>query len=177
MSKAKWVIDPSHSLVEFSVKHMMIATVKGRFGQFQGTILADLANLTTAEFEGTIEAASIDTRDAGRDEHLRSADFFDVAQFPQLTFKSKRLTLAGEDEFKLTGDLTMHGVTREVVLDLTFEGQGKDPWGNIRAGFTAETRVNRKEFGLTWNAVLETGGVLVGDQVRIALQIEAIQQA
>ncbi|MGE5674039.1 MAG: YceI family protein [Mycobacterium leprae] len=177
MSKAKWVIDPSHSLVEFSVKHMMIATVKGRFGQFQGTILADLANLTTAEFEGTIEAASIDTRDAGRDEHLRSADFFDVAQFPQLTFKSKRLTLAGEDEFKLTGDLTMHGVTQEVVLDLTFEGQGKDPWGNIRAGFTAETRVNRKEFGLTWNAVLETGGVLVGDQVRIALQIEAIQQA
>lgn len=177
MSKSKWVLDPAHSLIEFSVKHMMIANVKGRFSGVEGVIYADLPDLTTAEIEVTVDAASINTAEPQRDQHLRSADFFDVEQYPRLTFKSKKIERAGGGEYKLTGDLTIHGVTKEVVFDATFEGQGKDPWGNERAGFSAETKIDRKDFGLQWNAVLETGGILVGDQVKISVQIEAIKQA
>lgn len=176
-TKSKWVLDAAHSLLEFSVKHMMIATVKGRFTGVEGVIYANLPDLTTAEIEVSADAATINTGEPQRDQHLRSADFFDVEKYPKLTFKSKQIEKAGNDEYKVTGDLTIHGVTREVVFTATFEGQGKDPWGNERAGFSAEAKINRKDFGLHWNALLETGGVLVGDQVKISVQIEAIRQA
>lgn len=175
MSKSTWTLDPSHSLAEFAVKHLMFATVKGRFTKLAGTIVADPADLTSAEIAGEVEVASIDTSDTGRDEHLRSADFFDAANFPTLSFKSWRIDRDGDD-FKLVGDLTIRGVTKTAIWSLTLDGQGKDPWGNERIGLTAETKVDRKEFGLTWNAALETGGVLVGDQVKIAVHIEAIKQ-
>lgn len=177
MSKATWVIDPSHSLVEFSVKHMMIATVKGRFSKFEGSFTADVTDLTTAQFAATIDAASVDTRDEQRDGHLRSADFFNVEEYPTLTFKSTRIERVSGDDYKLTGDLTIRGITKEVTLDATFEGTGKDPWGNERAGISAETKVNRKDFGLVWNVALETGGILVGEQVKISIQAQAVKQA
>ncbi len=176
-TRSRWVLDPAHTLVEFSVKHMMIATVKGRFTGVSGHIDAALPDLTTATIEVTVEAASVSTADDQRDQHLRSADFLEVDKYPQLTFRNRQIERTGDDEYRLTGELTIHGVTREVEFSATFEGQGKDPWGNERAGFSAETRVNRKDFGLHWNAVLETGGILVGDQVRISIQIEAIRQA
>lgn len=177
MAKAKWVFDASHSLLEFAIRHMMIANVKGRFSQLEGSIDADLSDLTTAEISVTVDAASIDTRDAQRDGHLKSPDFFDVEKYPTLSFKSWRIDRKGKDQYELVGDLTIHGVTQTSIWSLTFEGQVKDPWGNERAGFSAETRINRKDFGLTWNAVLETGGILVGDEVKISVQVEAIKQA
>jgi polyisoprenoid-binding protein YceI len=177
MTKAKWVLDPAHSLLEFSIRHMMITNVKGRFTTLEGSVFADTADLTTAEIAVTVDAASIDTREAQRDAHLKSPDFFDVEKFPQLSFKSWRLDRTGDNEYDLVGDLTIHGVTKTTTWKLTFEGEGKDPWGNQRAGFTAETKVNRKDFGLTWNAVLETGGILVGDEVKISVQAEAVKQA
>jgi polyisoprenoid-binding protein YceI len=155
---------------------MMISTVKGRFSGVAGTIEGDLPNLTTARIEATIDVATIDTREAQRDGHLRSADFFDAEKFPQITFRSTRIHAASDNEYKLAGDLTIRGVTREVVLDATFEGIGKDPWGNERAGFSAEATIDRKDFGLVWNAVLETGGILVGDKVKMGIQVEAIRQ-
>lgn len=176
-TKTKWVLDPAHTTVEFTVKHMMITNVKGRFAKFEGYISADLSDLTTAEVSVTVDAASLDTREEQRDAHLRSADFFDVEQFPTLAFKSWRIDRKGDDQYELVGDLTIHGVTQTSVWTLTFEGQGKDPWGSERAGFTAETRINRKDFGLHWNAILETGGFLVGDEVRISVQAEAVKQA
>ena len=176
MTKSKWVLDASHSLVEFSVKHMMIATVKGRFSSLQGEILVDPAEIAGAEFSVTVDASSIDTREAQRDEHLKSADFFDVATYPTLTFLSRSVEPKGDDEYALVGELTMHGVTREVNFNLTYEGQGRDPWGNTRIGFTATATVNRKDYGLTWNAALETGGVLVGETVKIEIHTEAIKQ-
>jgi len=176
MAKSKWVLDPSHSLLEFSVKHMMISTVKGRFSGIEGVLYADLPDFTTAEVEASADASTVDTREPQRDQHLKSADFFDVEKFPKLTFKSKRVETAG-DGYRMVGDLTIHGVTREVAFDVSFEGTGKDPWGNERAGFSATGKVDRKDFGLQWNAMLETGGVLVGDQVKISIEAEAIKQA
>ncbi|HYF93838.1 MAG TPA: YceI family protein [Symbiobacteriaceae bacterium] len=177
MAKAKWVLDPAHTLLEFSIRHMMITNVKGRFSKLEGFVEADLNDLTQAEISVSVDAASIDTGEPQRDGHLRSADFFDVEKYPALTFKSWRIDRKGENQYELVGDLTIHGTTKTSIWTLTFEGQGKDPWGNERAGFSAETRVNRKDFGLTWNAVLETGGILVGDEVRISVQAEAIKQA
>lgn len=177
MAPSTWKIDPSHSLVEFSVKHMMIATVKGRFGQIEGEVTVDSANLTQAAFNLTVDISSIDTRDPGRDTHLRSADFFDVDQYPTVSFRSRAVTKRDDDELTLVGDLTIHGVTRETEFELTYEGQAKDPWGNERVGFSARTTINRKEFGLTWNAALETGGVLVGENVKIEVHLEGIRQA
>lgn len=177
MAKANWVLDPSHTLLEFTVKHMMFTNVKGRFAQVAGTVVADPTDMTTAEISVEADAASVDTREPQRDGHLRSADFFDVEKFPKLTFQSYRIDRTGDDTYKLIGDLTIHGVTKSVAFDLTFDGQGKDPWGQERAGFTAETKINRKDFGLVWNALLETGGVLVGDDVKIAVHAEVIKQA
>lgn len=177
MAKGKWVIDPSHTVLEFSVKHMMISTVKGRFSQVEGSITADTADLSSAVIEATVDATSIDTRDAQRDAHLKSPDFFDVEQFPTIQLKSRELQKVDSDTYKLTGDLTIHGVTRSTVWTLTFEGEAKDPWGNQRVGFSAETKVNRKDFGLNWNVALEAGGILVGEDVKIAVQAEAILQA
>lgn len=177
MTKSIWTLDPSHTLVEFSVKHMMIATVKGRFTGIEGTIEADPADLTTASITASVDVASVNTGDAQRDGHLRSADFFAVEEYPKLTFQSRKVTRKAEDEYEVTGDLTIRGVTREVTLGLTYEGQGKDPWGNERIGVTLEGKVNRKEFNLNWNVVLETGGILVGDDVKIAISAQAIKQA
>lgn len=177
MAPSTWKIDSSHSMVEFAVKHMMIATVKGRFGQIEGEVSVDSANLTQASFNITVDMSSIDTRDENRDAHLKSADFFDVEQYPTMTFRSKAVTKRDDDDLTLLGDLTMHGVTREVEFELTYEGQAKDPWGNERVGFSARTTINRKEFGLEWNAVLEAGGVMVGEKVKIEVHLEGIRQA
>ena len=175
-SLATWSIDASHSHVEFAVKHMMIATVKGRFGVVRGTVKTDDADPTRGLAEIEIDVDSIDTREPKRDAHLRSADFFDHAQFPHITFRSTRIGDVAGDRFKLTGDLTIHGVTREVTLDVASEGRGKDPWGGERAGFSATTKIKRSEFGLTWNQALETGGLLVGDDVKISLDVELVKQ-
>ena len=169
-----WTIDTSHSTVEFAVKHMMFTTVKGRFSDVKGSIEFDADDPARGRADITIGAASVDTRDAKRDAHLRSADFFDVDTFPTLTFRSTKVTGTSK-RFALTGDLTIHGITRPITLDVTFEGVGKDPWGIERAGFSASGTLNRKDFGLTWNAALETGGVLVGDEVKIALDVQLIK--
>jgi polyisoprenoid-binding protein YceI len=176
MAKATWKIDAAHSLIEFSVKHLMIATVKGRFGQIEGEISVDPADLTAAEFNVTVDMTSIDTRDTQRDVHLKSADFFDAEQYPTMSFRSKRVTAKGDDEFTLVGDLTIHGVTKETTFALTFEGQAKDPWGGERVGFSATANINRKDFGLEWNATLETGGVMVGEKVKIEVHMEGVRQ-
>ena len=171
-----WVIDSSHSLAEFAVKHMMFTTVKGRFGTVKGTIIENRANPAQSSVEATIDAASIDTRDEKRDAHLRSADFFEVEKYPTITFKSTRVEPKGANEFLVHGNLTIKETTRPIVLPVTRTGEGRNPWGQVAAGFTAETKINRKEFGLHWNVALETGGVLVGDEIRIAIEVEAVQQ-
>ena len=171
-----WKIDPAHSHVEFAVRHLLISTVKGRFGGVEGTVRTDEANPAAADVNVTIDAASIDTREAQRDAHLKSADFFDVENFPTLTFRGTRVTGAPADRFTLTGDLTIHGVTREITLDVTSEGRGKDPWGGERAGYSATTKINRSDFGLTWNLALETGGFVVGDEIKISLDLELLKQ-
>jgi polyisoprenoid-binding protein YceI len=170
-----WKVDPSHSHLEFAVRHLMISTVKGRFGVGEGTVRTDDANPATVDVNITIDAGSIDTGEAQRDAHLKSADFFDVAAFPTLTFKGGRVTGSVADRFTLTGDMTIHGVTREVTLDVTAEGVGKDPWGGERAGFSADTKIKRSDFGLTWNQLLEAGGFAVGDEVKISLDFELVK--
>jgi polyisoprenoid-binding protein YceI len=170
-----WKIDPVHSQIEFSVKHLMITTVKGRFTGVVGTVQIDDANPANSSVDVRIDVNTIDTREAQRDAHLRSADFLDAEKFPQLTFTSTRIAERKGDAFKLVGNLTIHGVTREVVLDVTDEGRGKDPWGGERAGFSATTKINRKDYGLTWNQALETGGVLVGDEVKIHLELQLVK--
>jgi polyisoprenoid-binding protein YceI len=167
-----WTIDPSHSVVEFSVKHMMFATVMGRFTEVTGAINLDNQNVANSSVEVTIGAASIDTRDEKRDEHLRSADFFDAETYPTLEFKSTSVEAKGND-LKVTGDLTIHGVTKQVVLNTEFNGQGSNPWGQQVISYSASTKINRKDFGLNWNAALESGGVLVSDEVKISIEIEA----
>jgi len=171
-----WNIDPEHSNVGFKVRHLMVSNVKGSFEKVSGTVDINDKDITKSKVDVTIETASINTNVAKRDEHLRSPDFFDVAKFPTMTFTSKKVVKAGKDKLKVTGDLTLHGVTKEVVLDV--EGpakESKDPWGNFRRGATANTKINRKDFGLTWNKALETGGVAVGEEVFITLEIELIK--
>ncbi|HET9319954.1 MAG TPA: YceI family protein [Bryobacteraceae bacterium] len=173
---ATWNIDPVHTVAEFKVKHMMISNVKGQFTAVTGVMTVDEADVTKSRVEATIEAASVHTRDAQRDAHLKSADFFDVEKFPTLSFKSTRVTRDADGELAVTGDLTIHGVTREVVFAL--EGPTpptKDPWGNIRMGLSATTKISRKDYGLTWNAGLETGGLLVGDEVTVTLDAEFVK--
>lgn len=170
-----WTIDADHSTVGFKVRHLMVSNVTGRFETFTGMIDANDQDITKSRVNVTIDAASINTGVKQRDDHLRSADFLDVAKFPKLTFVSKSIAKVG-DRLQVRGDLTIHGLTREVVLDV--EGptaESKDPWGNIRRGAAASTRINRKDFGLTWNKALETGGVLVGDEVTIVLEIELVK--
>ncbi len=171
-----WNIDPVHSVAEFKVKHMMITNVKGQFTGVKGTLTLDENDLLNSHVEATIDATSINTRDADRDTHLKSADFFDVEKFPTLSFKSTNVARSQDDELTVTGDLTIHGVTKSVTFAI--EGPtapGKDPWGNTRIGVEATTKINRKEFGLTWNAALETGGILVGEDVTITLDVEFIK--
>lgn len=174
-TRTTWKIDPTHSNVEFAVRHLMITTVRGRFAKVEGTVVTDDADPTKAEVDVTIDVNSIDTREPQRDTHLKSADFFDAEKYPSIAFKGSRVTDVQGDTFKLVGDLTMHGVTREVTLDVTSEGRGKDPWGGDRAGYSATTKVNRSDFGLTWNQVLETGGIAVGDEIKISLDLELVK--
>ncbi|MCC7367853.1 MAG: YceI family protein [Chloroflexi bacterium] len=172
-----WNIDPAHSVVELAVKHMMFSTVKGRFSNVVGTITLDERNLANSAVSTTIDAASIATGETNRDGHLRSADFLDVDSFPQITFESTGVVPRSGTSFAVVGNLTLRGITQEVSLEAELTGKGTDPWGGQRAGFTAATTINRKDFGLTWNQALEAGGVLVSEQVKIALEIQATQQA
>ena len=179
-SVTNWSIDPDHTLVEFSAKHMMITTVKGRIGELEGTITIDEAHAERSSAQVVFKAASIDTRSEQRDQHLRSPDFLDVEQFPTLAFHTTRIEgspLGDGARFKVHGDLTIRGVTREVVLDAAVEGRGTDPWGTEKVSFSADTRIDRRDFGLTWNAALDTGGVLVSNEVKIHLEVQAARTA
>lgn len=171
-----WKLDGSHSSIEFVVKHMMVSRTKGRFTAFDGEIELDEANLANSSVKVEIDVASIDTHDEKRDAHLRSADFFDVDNFPKITFVSTELTPRGGDAFQLIGDLTIRDVTERVVINAEKTGASTSPWGQQVVGFEGSTEVNRKDFGLTWNVALETGGFLVGDTIKINLEVEAIKQ-
>lgn len=172
-----WEIDPAHSSASFSIRHMMIAKVHGGFTRLSGSLRLDRQDLSRSSVEAVIDASSIDTREAKRDEHLRSADFFDVQKYPSIVFKSKRVR-AGGDSIRVVGDLTLHGVTREIELEVEgLDAEMKDPWGNVKIAASATTQIKRKDFGLSWNAALETGGVLVGDDVRITLDIQFVKKA
>jgi len=176
MATNTWDIDVTHSAVQFHVRHMVISKVHGRFARWSGALQLDTADLTRSSVDVRIDAASVDTQVADRDAHLKSPDFLDVAKYPELTYKSKRIEKAGEG-YRVVGDLTLHGVTREVVLDAEFAGTGKDPWGNERAGFAAKATIDRKDYGLKWNAALETGGVLFGEKVEFSIELEAVKKA
>jgi polyisoprenoid-binding protein YceI len=172
----RWDIDPSHSSVQFVARHMMISKVRGRFGEISGTVhIADVPERSSVEV--VIQAASIETGDAERDRHLRSADFLDVERFPEINYRSTAVRPADGDRWEVTGDLTVRGVTRPVVLDVEFEGAAVDPWHNLRAGFLATTEINREEFDVTWNQVLETGGFLVGKGIRVEADVEAVRSS
>ena len=175
-TSAIWQLDPAHTHVEFSVKHLMIARVKGRFAGVAGTVEMG-TDPAASTVDVVIDAASIDTREAKRDAHLRSADFFDVERFPTIAFRSREVRPTGAGDFSVVGDLTIRDVTREVTLEVTDEGRGTDPWGGARAGFSATAEIDRRDFGLTWNQALEAGGVLVGNEIRISLEVELVKQA
>ena len=171
-----WNLDPAHSVAEFKVKHMMISNVKGNFSKVTGVLTHDETDVEKSHIEASIEVGSIETRDAQRDGHLKSEDFFHAEKFPTLTFNSTRVKVLGDGELSVEGDLTIRGVTRKVVFAV--EGptpSAKDPWGNTRIGVSATTKINRKDFGLTWNAALETGGILVGEEVTITLDIQFVK--
>jgi len=175
-SKTVWKLDPTHTIVEFSAKHLMITTVKGRISDIQGTIYADELDPEQSSVNVTLNAASIDTRTEQRDNHLRSADFLHVEQFPAIEFRSTKIE-GNKEEFRLTGDLTIRGVAKPITLDVTFEGQTKDPWGGERIGFSAKGKIDRRDFGLTWNQLLEAGGVAVGNEIKINVEVEAVKAA
>ena len=177
MANAKWAIDTAHSGVDFTVRHMMFAKVKGSFNSFDAQIEADPEDLTSASIAFTVDTASVDTNNGDRDAHLRSADFFDVENHPKITFQSTKIVKTGDGDYDVTGDVTLRGVTRSEVFKVSFGGTGKDPWGNEKAGFSAAGTIKRSDYGLTWNAALETGGVLVGDEIKISLDIQAAKQA
>lgn len=172
-----WTIDATHAEVGFSVRHLMISTVRGRFGAVTGSVTMDEADPNDSKIDVTVDVGSIDTRQEQRDNHLRSADFFDVAQHPTMHFVSTRIDGDVTGEFKVVGDLTIRGVTREVVLTAHAEGRGRDPWGGERAGFSASGKINRSDFGLTWNQALESGGVMVSDEVKLTIDVELVKQS
>lgn len=171
-----WQIDSAHSHISFRVRHMMISRVRGEFTEFDGTIDFDENNPEQTEVDVTIEAASIDTREEDRDDHLRSEDFLHVEEFPHIHFRSKRVELIDEEQARLIGDLTIRGETNEVELDVTYQGMAQSPWGSMSAGFAATTTLNRKEWGLTWNQALETGGFLVGDELNVDIELELVKE-
>lgn len=174
VSATVWKLDPTHSNIEFSAKHLMLTTVRGRFADVEGTVTVKGATPDTAAVDATMKVASIDTRTEQRDQHLRSADFFDVENYPAITFKST--TISGSRErFTLTGNLTIRGITKPVTLDVTYEGTGKDPWGGERMGFSADGKIDRREFGLTWNQVLEAGGVVVSNEIKIHIDAQLVR--
>ena len=173
-AKTQWKLDPTHTSVEFSAKHLMITTVKGRIADVEGTIEIDERNPKNSSVEAVLKAASIDSRTTQRDDHLRSGDFLNVEKYPEIKFQST--SIEGDNkEFKLTGDLTIRDVTSPITLEFTFEGETKDPWGGERAGFSAKGKIDRREFGLTWNVALEAGGLTVGNEIKINIEVEAIK--
>jgi len=174
-----WLIDDIHTHIGFSVKHMMVSTVRGQFKQYKGTLVLDPADFTRSSFEGEIEVMSIDTGNGQRDDHLRTSDFFDAANHPKITFKSARIEAkpgGSEGEYLVQGDLTIRGVTRPVALEVEFSGTSKNPWGKTVAGLSARATINRKDFGVSYNALLETGGVAVGEKVKIEIEAELVAQ-
>ena len=174
-AKTIWKLDPAHTLVEFSAKHLMIATVKGRIAGVEGAIYINENEPTNSTVEATLDTKTLDTRIEQRDQHLRSGDFLDVEKYPVITFKSTDIQ-GDEQNFKLTGDLTIRDITRPITLDVTFEGRTKDPWGGERVGFSASGKFDRRDYGLTWNVVLESGGLTVSNDIKIQLEVEAIKQ-
>jgi polyisoprenoid-binding protein YceI len=172
-----WTIDAAHAELGFAVRHLMLSTVRGRFGAVTGTVLVDENDPKSSKIDVTVDVASIDTRQEMRDNHLRSADFFDAANHPTMHFVSTRIEGDVSKTFKVIGDLTIRGTTRQVALDVTLEGRAKDPWGNDRAGFSATGQINRHDFGLNWNQALEAGGVTVGAEVKLTLDVEIVRQA
>ena len=172
-----WEMDPAHSNFQFKVRHLTVSNVKGDFGKFRGVVVIDDKDITQMKVEVAIEATSVNTGHSQRDEHLRGPDFLDVARYPSITFVSRKVTKADSDRLRVTGDLTIHGLTREITLDV--EGptaEVKDPGGNFRRGATATTKVNRRDFGLTWNKVLDNGGLVVGDEVNIYVEVELVRK-
>lgn len=177
VSAEPWSIDPEHSLVGFKIRHMMITNVKGNFPAFSGTVEIDDKDLTRSKVEASIETASINTNISKRDEHLRSPDFFDVAKYPLMTYVSTKVEKAGAGKLRVIGNLTLHGVTREVILHVDGPTAAfKDPWGNLRRGASATAKINRKDFGLNWNTAIESGGVLIGEEVAIEIELELIKK-
>jgi polyisoprenoid-binding protein YceI len=175
-TKTTWAIDPAHSSAEFAVKHMMVSTVKGRFSIAEGSLSIDEAQPERSTITAAIDVASVDTGAAQRDEHLRSDDFFNAAEYPVMKFQGTSVERMDDETWKLAGELTIRDVTRPVVLDVEYEGRGVDAYGKDRAGFTATTKINRKDFGVNWNGVIETGGVVVADTVKITLNVAAVRQ-
>ena len=176
MSTTKWTVDPTHSEIGFKVKHMMFTNVSGKFAKFTAEAETQGDNFENAQFDFSADIDSVSTGNADRDAHLLSADFFNAEQHPKMNFRSTAFTKKNEGEYTLTGDLTIHGVTKPVTLDAEFGGIAKDPWGNTKAGFTLIGKLNRKDFDLTWNAALETGGVLVSDDVKLAIELQFVKQ-
>jgi len=178
-SVTTWQVDPAHTHVEFAVKHLMIATVRGRFSDVTGTVIVPDGDFSRAQVDATVNVASVDTREPQRDAHLKSPDFFEVDKYPTMTFRSRRVEQVSRDsnQYRLIGEFTLHGVTKEIALDATLEGVAKDPYGNNRAGFSATGKLNRKDFGLGWNQLLETGGVVVGDEVKLSIDSQVIATA
>jgi len=176
-TESTWEIDPAHSSVQFSVRHMMVSNVRGEFRKVSGTVQGDETDPTKAKVEATIDTTSIDTRNEKRDSHLKSADFLDTEKFPTMTFKSKKIEKTGDHRYRVTGDLTLHGVTRDVTLDV--EGPStavKDPMGNVRVGATATAKLNRQDFGITWSKALDGGGVMVGDEINVTIDVEGTKK-
>lgn len=177
MTTTNWNIDATHSGINFSVRHMVVSKVRGRFTKYTGSVQLDAGDLTASTFDVEIDAGSIDTGVAQRDAHLRSADFFDVEQHPALRYRSRRIEKLSDERYRVLGELTIRGVTREVPLEVEYGGRAVDPWGNERAGFTARAALSRKDFGLEWNQALEAGGVLVGDRVEVDIELEVVRAA
>lgn len=174
--KSTYQIDPAHSSIRFSIRHMMISNVRGGFSGVKGTVVYDPDSLAQSGVRAEIDVNTINTSDDKRDAHLKTADFFDVERYPTITFVSKQVEKLSDTEFKITGDLTIHGVTKSTVLNVEeVSPEGKDPWGNVRTGASAKAKINRKDFGLAWNAPLETGGILVGDDVKLEFDVEMIK--
>jgi polyisoprenoid-binding protein YceI len=170
-----YTVDPSHSEVSFQIRHM-VSQVRGRFNDYTGTVNMDPKNMANSSVEFHIKATSIDTNSADRDKHLRTADFFDVEKYPEITFKSESIAPAGKDKYNVTGTLTLHGVSKKITLPVTFLGQAKDPWGGTRAGFQTDTKLDRKDYGIVWNKAIDNGGVLLGDDVSIAINLESVRK-
>jgi polyisoprenoid-binding protein YceI len=176
MAKSTWALDPTHSEVGFKVKHMMFTNVSGKFNNYDVTVSNEDDDFSTSNIEFSADINSIDTNNVDRDNHLKSADFFDGDNFPKMTFKSTSVEKKSDNDFSISGDLTIKNITKAVTLNAEYSGLMKDPWGNTKAGLSIETKINRKDFGLTWNAALETGGVLVGEDVRIIAEVQIVKQ-